>query len=138
MKSKINVILLGILIFLLGSVAGAVSHNLYGRYFKKPPKPLSFNEILARDLKLDADQQVKVRAIAKETKAAVSALNKQFKPQYDAVNKDFLPQWNAIRKESDQKIRDILRNDQLVLFEQFLKGAFKQPKTKQAQPNGKK
>jgi|WetSurMetagenome_2_1015567.scaffolds.fasta_scaffold997128_1 hypothetical protein len=138
MKSKINVILLGILIFLLGSIAGAVSHNLYWRYFKKPPKPLSFIEILARDLKLDADQQVKVRAIAKETKAAVFALNKQFKPQYDAVNKDYFPRMDVIRQESDQKIRSILRDDQKLLFEQFLRRGPKPPQIKNAKPNKNK
>jgi hypothetical protein len=138
MKSKINVILLGILIFLLGSVAGAVSHNIYWRYFKKPPKPLSFIEILARDLKLDADQQVKVKAIAKETKADLIALNKKFKPQFDAVNKDFLPELNVIRKRSDQKIIDILKDDQKAPFKQFLKRMVKPLQIKQAQPNEKK
>jgi hypothetical protein len=127
MKSKINVIFLGILIFLLGSVAGGVSHNLYCRYLKKPSKPPSFIESLSKELKLDADQQVKVRAIAKETKAAVSNLNKQFKPQYDAINKDFFPQMNIIKKESDQKIINILHNDQKVLFEEFLKKRYPNP-----------
>ncbi len=138
MKSKINVILLGILIFILGGVAGAAGHNLYWRYFKKSPKPVSFVDTLAGELKLDAGQKEKLKAITNETREQVRAAYARFKPQYEAINNELWSLLDEIRKESDRKIAGILQKDQKVLFEEFLKKAYKPFQIKGSPPNKNK
>jgi hypothetical protein len=131
MKSNINVILLGILVFLLGSVAGATGYCLYCKYY--PPKPPDFIQILAKEIKLDTKQQEQARIIIGETRQRVIALNRQM-PHWENTNQDYKPQWEAIRQDSDQRIRNILRDDQKILFEQFLNRRVKRP---QVQSNPK-
>jgi Spy/CpxP family protein refolding chaperone len=126
MKSKLSVILLWILVFLLGGVSGAVSHYLYREHLKAltpgaSPKPKDIVEGMALELKLDAQQKESLKAIMDQTRQRVHALNQQFRPQYEAVNKQYKPQFEAIRNETDDKIRQILRADQRMRFEEFLK-----------------
>jgi hypothetical protein len=136
MKSKINVILVGLLIFLLGGVAGGISHYLFRQYH--PPKALNFIEIMAKELKLDPDQKEQVRKIINETRGRVKALNLQFMPQWESINKEYMPLWETLRKDSDQKIKNILRDDQKALFENFLKKRLKPPQMKNAPSTEKK
>jgi len=61
MKSKASIVLLGILIFVLGGIAGAVSHSLYQEYlraafFKASSQPIDIIGGLAKELNLDAQQ----------------------------------------------------------------------------------
>jgi hypothetical protein len=135
MKSKINVILLGILIFVLGGVAGAVSYSLYWRYFYKPPKPPNFVETMAKEVQLDANQIEKIKVIANETRGSVVSTNRNFMPQYEAINKVYWTQMDSIRRESDQKIKSVLREDQKALFEKFLKTKYPPPQMKRPQYN---
>jgi hypothetical protein len=137
MKSKISVIFLGIFIFLLGSVAGAVSHYLYREHVQKAlvkdsPKKFDIAEVMSKELKLDAGQKEKLKVIVTDIRKRTMALNQQFRPKYEDVNKEFMPRYESInkefmpqleiiRKDSDERIRAILRNDQKALFEDFLK-----------------
>jgi hypothetical protein len=113
MKSKLCIALLWVLVFLLGGVAGGVSHYLYKEHFK--PKPGDFIDKLARDLKLDAQQTTRIKAIFDESIQRYQALNQEFRPRY-----------KAIRNETDEKIKSILRPDQKLLFEEKLK-KFRKP-----------
>jgi uncharacterized membrane protein len=106
MKSKVSVALLGILVFLLGGIGGAISHYFYLRYFFVPPNIV---EAFARELKLDAKQKEQLRDIFNESRERYRALSLQFRPQYE-----------NIRNETDQQIRKILRDDQKAHFEDFL------------------
>lgn len=106
MKSKVSVALLGVLVFLLGGIAGAISHYIYLRYFFAPPNVV---EAFARELKLDAGQKEQLRSIFNESRERYHALSQQFRPQYE-----------SIRNETDQQIRKILRDDQKAYFEEFL------------------
>ena len=141
MKSKINVILLGILVFVLGGVAGAISHYLYWKY--NPPRPPDFTAILAKELKLDPAQKQQVAGIISETIKRVEILNQQFAPRWEFIRKEYRPQFQAIGNESDRRIKEVLREDQKVLFENFLKkrrrppqiDADKQKKQPAPQPN---
>jgi uncharacterized membrane protein len=137
MKSKISVILLGVFVFLLGGIAGAVSHYIWREHFPKTPAKQSAQrfdiaEVMSKELKLDAAQKEKLKVIVVDIRKRTKALNQQFRPRYEAVNKDlmsrydainmdFMPQFEIIRKESDKRIRAILREDQKILFEDFLK-----------------
>lgn len=115
MQSKVNVFLLGILIFVLGGITGAVSHSLYQEYlkaafFKRAAQPPDIIGGMARELGLDAAQTDSLRRIFEESRQRYIDLSKQFWPHYE-----------KIRIETDQRIRDMLREDQKKRFEDFLK-----------------
>jgi uncharacterized membrane protein len=115
MKSKLSIALLAILIFLLGAVTGGTSHYLYCKRQKISyststyPKVDDVVEWMAKELKLDAQQKVAVRAHIVHVRE-----------QYRALSQDFRPRYNALRKDSDDRINALLREDQKPLFEKFL------------------
>ena len=87
-QSKVNVALLGILIFVLGGIAGAVSHSLYQEYvkrafFKSAPPPPDIVGGMARELGLDAAQTNSLRRIFEDSRHRYMDLSKQFWPQYE-------------------------------------------------------
>jgi hypothetical protein len=117
MRSKLGVILLGILVFLLGGIAGAVSHYLYCEQAKAKapalktiPRVEDVVERMARTLKLDAQQKAQVNGIITESRNNYRELWRQFRPQYE-----------KIVRNSDDQIRALLRDDQKPLFEEYLK-----------------
>jgi hypothetical protein len=115
MKSKLGVILLGILVFLLGGIAGAVSRYLYCEHMKTSvpktiPRVEDVVENMARILNLDAQQKTEIKAIIGESRNRYRELSRQFRPQYE-----------KIVQESDNRIRALLRDDQKSLFEEFIK-----------------
>jgi uncharacterized membrane protein len=115
MKSKASIVLLGIVIFLLGAIAGAVSHSLYQEYlkaafFKASSQPVDIVAGLAKDLELDAQQTESLRNIFDESIENSMALSQEIWPQYQ-----------TIYKETEQKIKDILREDQRARYEEFLR-----------------
>ena len=115
MKSKLGVILLGILVFLLGGIAGAVSQYLYCEHIKASvpktiPRVEDVVERMARILKLDAQQKTEIKVIIGESRNRYRELSRQFRPQYE-----------KIVQESDNRIRALLRDDQKPLFEEFIK-----------------
>jgi Spy/CpxP family protein refolding chaperone len=110
--------LLWSLIFVLGGISGWVGHCLYRNdksttQAKPLTKDQEFQKIMdtmARELKLDAQQQKDLKDIFDESRMKYRALSKQFRPQYE-----------AIRNESDNKIRQMLRPEQRTRFEELLK-----------------
>jgi len=115
MKSKLGVILLGILVFLLGGIAGAVSRYLYCERVKASvpktiPRVEDVVERMAGVLKLDAQQKIEIKVIIGESRNRYRELSRQFRPQYE-----------KIVQESDNRIRALLRDNQKPLFEEFLK-----------------
>jgi uncharacterized membrane protein len=115
MKSKASIVLLGIVIFLLGAIAGAVSHSLYQEYlkaafFKANSQPVDIVGGLAKELELDAQQTESLRSIFDESIERSMALSQEIWPQYQ-----------TIYKETEQKIKDILREDQRARYEEFLR-----------------
>jgi len=126
MKSKFSVVLLGLAIFLLGGVAGAVSHYIYrehvkpvsGGYGLKIPDIVGY---MARELSLDDQQKEQLRVIFTEGRKRMQALNQEFRPLYENVNTQYWPRWEKIRDETDDQVRKTLRPDQKARFEAFLK-----------------
>jgi uncharacterized membrane protein len=115
MKSKTTIILLGILVFLLGGIAGAVSHSLYQEYLrasfiKATSQSMDIVGGLAKELDLDAEQTASLRAIFDESRDRSIALSQEVWPRYQSIYKD-----------TEQKIKGILRDDQRVRYEEFLK-----------------
>ena len=115
MKSKTSIVLLGILVFLLGGIAGAVTHSLYQEYLKTAfikatSQSMDIVGSLAKELELDAEQTESLRTIFEESRNRSIALSQELWPQYQ-----------AIYNETEQRIKDILREDQRVRYEKFLK-----------------
>jgi hypothetical protein len=132
MKSKVNAILLGILIFLLGGVAGAVSHYLYREHVKQlalkaGTQRFDVVEAFAKELKLDPQQKQNLRIIFDDSRK-----------RYKELGQEFRPRWETIRNDSDQKIKNMLRDNQKSLFENFLKKVHQPPQNKRTQDNAKK
>jgi hypothetical protein len=120
MKSKLGVVLLGILVFLLGGIAGAVSRYLYCERVKASvsktiPRVEDVVERMAGILKLDTQQKIEIKVIIGESRNRYRELSRQFRPQYE-----------KIVQESDNRIRALLRDNQKPLFEEFIK-KFKAP-----------
>lgn len=116
MKSKTNAALLLIAIFVLGGVAGGVSHYLYENHLISypPPRPRVPNshdivEEMAKHLNLDAQQKEQLKTIVQQSRDRYRALSRQFQPQYE-----------KIRGETNEAIRGILRPDQRKQFEATL------------------
>jgi hypothetical protein len=121
MKSKLGIALLWILVFLLGGVAGAVSHHLYRLY--KPPTREDFLKKLRKDLKKD------LKLDEQQTDAIMAIFDERFQRK-QALIQELQPQFDKIRNESKEKIKSILSPEQQKLFEERLK-KFKKPGTQQ-------
>jgi len=122
MKSKLSVIFLGIAIFLMGAIAGAVSHYLYREHKRaeavaKIPTYQNILDGMAKELMLDDDQKKNLRSIFDESRK-----------RYFDLGLEYLPHYEKIRNETDDQIREMLRPDQKLLFEEFLRKVFTPPK----------
>ena len=105
-----------ILVFLLGSLAGAlVTHKIYQHriegIIKGEAKPM--RELIVRrlnyELHLDSIQLEQLRIIVKETHEEMKNVRKQFRPQIE-----------EILSRSQNKVRAILRPDQLEKYEKII------------------
>jgi hypothetical protein len=139
MKSKASIVLLGILIFVLGGIAGAVSHSLYQEYlraafFKASSQPIDIIGGLAKELDLDAQQTEALKVIFDKSREHSIALNQEIWPKYQTINKETEQKYQVIYTETEQKIKAILRDDQRVRYEKFLK-KFQAPPLPESQRN---
>jgi nicotinamide riboside kinase len=105
-----------ILVFLLGSLAGAlVTHRIYQHrvesIIKGEPKPITelIVQRLNHDLHLDSTQLEQLRTIVKETRAEMKNVRKQFRPKIE-----------EILARSQNKVRAILHPDQLEKYEKIV------------------
>jgi Spy/CpxP family protein refolding chaperone len=117
MRSKTSASILLIAVFILGGITGAASYSLYrSRVEASGPRPgshWSSHDIVkrfAQDLDLSAEQQEQLKIIIDQSRQRFGALRQQFRPQYE-----------AIRRETDDKIRQILREDQKPKFEKIIR-----------------
>jgi len=127
MNSRLSIIILLCFIFILGGAAGWFGNSVYrgaktAQPAGTPENPQSKNDEnkneelqkiiagLVRDLHLDEDQQESLKNIFYETRLKYQELNKEFQPRY-----------KMIRDESDDRIREILRDSQRERFEEILK-----------------
>ncbi|HAM50214.1 MAG TPA: hypothetical protein DCP92_05795 [Nitrospiraceae bacterium] len=105
-----------ILVFLLGAVAGAlVTHSIYQNTMEKSfrEEPRSMREFIVQrmnhELQLDPAQLEQLRSIIKETHAEIRTVRKQISPQIE-----------EILARSEDKVRVILRPDQLEKFDKIV------------------
>ncbi len=122
MKSKLGAALLGIVIFLMGGIAGAISHYLYREHTKTidVPKIPTYMDILdgmAQELMLDPQQKEKLRLIFDKNRKRNFNLALEYRPHYE-----------RIRVGTENEIREMLRPDQKMRYEEFLRKVYSPPK----------
>jgi len=105
-----------ILVFLLGSLAGAlVVHKIYQHRMESIIKgdPDAMRELIVQRLNhklhLDTNQLYQLRTIVKETHDEMRDVRKRFRPQIE-----------EILARSQNKVRAILRPDQLEKYEKIV------------------
>ena len=122
MKSRFSIASLGIVIFLMGGVAGAISHYLYQERLKvlNAPKIPTYQDILdgmAEELMMDAQQRETLRLIFDKSRKRYFNLALEYRPYYD-----------EIRIETEEQIKEMLRPDQRKRYEEFLRQVYSPPK----------
>lgn len=122
MKSKLGAALLGIVIFLMGGIAGAISHYLYREHQKtiNVPKIPTYQDILdgmAQELMLDQQQKENLRLIFSKNRKRNFNLALEYRPHYE-----------KIRVGTENEIKEMLRPDQRERYEEFLRKVYSPPK----------
>jgi hypothetical protein len=115
-QTKARVIILAV--FVLGLAAGALSTNLYQRLTNSGParadrphgKPTDVLDKLNNRLNLSPDQQASIREILQGT------FN-----QYEGIKKDIEPRMDVVRQQGRQRIREVLKPDQLPKYEEMVR-----------------
>jgi uncharacterized membrane protein len=122
MKSKLGAALLGIVIFLMGGIAGAISHYLYREHQKtvNVPKIPTYQDILdgmAQELMLDPQQKENLRLIFDKSRKRNFNLALEYRPHHE-----------RIRVGTENEIKEMLRPDQRMRYEEFLRKVYSPPK----------
>ena len=108
-KSKWQVRVAALLIFLLGCAAGALGLNAYRSWSRgrmQVNRQDRFEQMLDR-LQLNADQKTQVHQILSDTRTRLQALRKESEPQV-----------NEIRQQTDERLQKVLSPDQWKRFQQ--------------------
>ncbi len=130
MKSKTSAAMVLLLVFVMGGIAGAVTFYLFRAHVAAdtprvgpPPGSHDIVEQMAKDLKLDADQKERLRAIITQGREKLKALSQQYDPQE-----------KAIRNETRQSIRQILHDDQRAQFEKIVQAIDQRHRSRGGRP----
>jgi|SRR5580765_157649 len=108
MKSKWQVRIAVVLIFLLGFTAGLLAVNAYRAWARRAPNQQDRFQQLATRLQLNADQKTKVQQIFSDTRQQLQNLRKESEPRV-----------NDIRQQTDQRLQDVLTPAQWNQFQQM-------------------
>jgi periplasmic protein CpxP/Spy len=108
-KSKWQVRVAALLIFVLGVAAGALGLNGYQRWSRsraEGSRQQRFEQMLDR-LQLNADQKTQVHQILSESRQQLLDLRKESEPRFD-----------AIRTQADERLQKVLTPEQWKQFQQ--------------------
>lgn len=107
-KSKWQVRIAALLIFVLGFAAGALALSAYKRFSRatNASRGAPFAQIL-EDLKLTADQKTQVDQILGDTRQQLRALRKESEPRVA-----------EIRRQADERLQKVLTPEQWTQFQQ--------------------
>jgi Spy/CpxP family protein refolding chaperone len=108
-KSKWQVRVAALLIFVLGVAAGALGLNGYQRWSRsraEGSRQQRFEQMLDR-LQLNADQKTQVHQILTESRQQLQDLRKESEPRFD-----------AIRTQADERLQKVLTPEQWKQFQQ--------------------
>lgn len=108
-KSKWQVRLAALLIFVLGFAAGALALNAYKRLRHTNGEAFRQNrfERMLDSLQLNADQKTQVHQILGDTRQQLQALRKESEPRVE-----------EIRRQADERLQKVLTPDQWKQFQQ--------------------
>ncbi|HWN08468.1 MAG TPA: hypothetical protein VNO50_04200 [Pyrinomonadaceae bacterium] len=108
-KSKWQVRVAALVIFLLGFAAGALALNGYKRWNRGggPESRQGRFERMLDSLELNADQKVQVHQILGQTRQQLQALRKESEPRV-----------TEIRRQTDERLQKVLTPDQWTKFQQ--------------------
>jgi predicted nucleic acid-binding Zn-ribbon protein len=107
-KSKWQVRVAAVLIFVLGFAAGALALNVYQRWRSDDRTRRQAYERLVDRLQLNSDQKTQVQQIIGETRQ-----------QLQALRKDSDPRVVQIRQQTDERLQKVLTPEQWKQFEQM-------------------
>jgi Spy/CpxP family protein refolding chaperone len=108
-KSKWQVRLAALIIFVLGFAAGALALNGYQKWSRaraEGSRHQRFEQMLDR-LQLNPDQKTQVHQILSETREQLQSLRKESEPRFD-----------AIRRQADERLQKVLTAEQWKQFQQ--------------------
>ncbi|HEY5885969.1 MAG TPA: periplasmic heavy metal sensor [Pyrinomonadaceae bacterium] len=108
-KSKWQVRLAAVLIFVIGFAGGALAFNAYQKWSRsngRGERPARFEAMLDR-LQLSNDQRTQVKQILDETRQ-----------QLDGLRKESEPRFNSIRQQADERLQKVLSPEQWTQFQQ--------------------
>ena len=108
-KSKWQVRVAAIVIFLLGFAAGALALNAYKRWSRggvEASRQGQFERMID-GLNLSADQKTQVHQILGDTREQLQALRRESEPRV-----------NDIRRQTDERLQKVLTPDQWKQFQQ--------------------
>jgi Spy/CpxP family protein refolding chaperone len=106
-KTKWQVRIAAILIFVLGLAAGALALNIYHRWHTGGGHRQGFEQMVDR-LQLNSDQKTQVQQIFSETRAQLEALRKEHDPRVA-----------EIRQHTDERLQKVLTPEQWKQFQQM-------------------
>jgi Spy/CpxP family protein refolding chaperone len=108
-KSKWQVRIAALVIFLLGFAAGMLALNVYRAWAHRAlsGRDDRFEQMSAR-LQLTADQKTKMQQVLGDTREQLRALRKESEPRV-----------TEIRKQTDQRVQQILTPEQWQRFQQM-------------------
>ena len=108
-KTKWQVRIAAILIFVLGFAAGALALNVYHRWARTRDQAniQAFDQMLDR-LQLNSAQKTQVHQIFSETRQQLQALRKESDPRV-----------TEIRQRTDERLQKVLTPDQWKQFQQM-------------------
>lgn len=108
-KSKWQVRVAALVIFVLGFAAGALAFNAYQKWSRSQGagnRQGRFEAMLDR-LQLSGEQKTQVHQILDETRGQLQALRKESEPRFD-----------AIRQQADERLQKVLSPEQWKQFQQ--------------------
>ena len=109
LKSKWQVRVAALVIFVLGFAAGALAINAYQKWSRTNrdgDRAARFEAMLDR-LQLSNEQKTQVHQILDETRQQLTSLRKESEPRFD-----------AIRQQADERIQKVLSAEQWRQFQQ--------------------
>src|ERR1044071_9712304 len=122
-SSQAKARLIVVSVFIIGFAAGMLSLNLYQSLRPSSPKnsPRGGTEFLITRMDekvgLPSDQQEQIKKILDETNDKYREIRKEMEPRI----KDILPRFDAVRQESRDRIRALLKPEQLPKYEEMVK-----------------
>jgi Spy/CpxP family protein refolding chaperone len=107
-KSRWQVRVAALVIFILGFTAGILALNVYRGWVRSTGSPRDRFERLAERLQLNEDQKTKMQQIFGDTREQLSALRKESEPRVD-----------EIRRQADERMQQVLTPEQWQQFQKM-------------------